>query len=71
MYRVPTHNRNNMSKEQLKRRANLLYKLRKKGIRCLTRQSTIFYPYGENPESITEIRNLRQEFHFAVQFEIM
>lgn len=59
-----------MSKKQLRRRAYLLYKLRKKGIRYLTRQFTIFYAYGENPENIPEIGCLRKEFHFAVQFEI-
>ena len=37
-----------MNKKQLRRRAYLLYKLRKKGIRCLTRQFTIFYPYGKD-----------------------
>lgn len=59
-----------MSKKQLRRRAYLLHKLRKKGIRCLTRQFTIFYPYGEDPENISEISHLRKEFHFAIQFEI-
>lgn len=59
-----------MSKKQLQRRAYLLYKLRKKGIRCLTRQFTIFYPYGKDPESVSEICRLRKEFHFSVQFEI-
>lgn len=60
-----------MSKKQLRRRAYLLYKLRKKGIRCLTRQFTIFYPYGKDPDTIAEIGYLRKEFHFAVQFEIV
>ena len=44
-----------MNKKQLRRRAYLLYKLRKKGIRCLTRQFTIFYPYGKDPEAMAEI----------------
>lgn len=60
-----------MSEKLKKRRANLLYKLRKKGVRCLTRQFTIFYPYGEDPENVPEINCLRKEFHFAVQFEIV
>lgn len=60
-----------MSKEQKKRRANLLYQLRQKGIRCITRDYTIFYPYGKDPNEIPEIRNLRNEFMFYVQFEIM
>jgi hypothetical protein len=57
-------------KKKLKRRANLLYALRKKGIRCDTRQRTVFFPYGESSEGICQIRRLREEFGFAVQFEI-
>ncbi len=60
-----------MSKEQAKRRANLLYRLRQKGIRCLTEQFTIFFPYGEDPNIISEVRCLREEYHFSVQFEII
>ena len=59
-----------MNKKQLRRRAYLLYKLRKKGIRCLTRQFTIFYPYGKDPETMAEIVHLRKDFHSSVQFEI-
>ena len=59
-----------MNKKQLRRRAYLPYKLRKKGIRCLTRQFTIFYPYGKDPVTMAEIVHLRKEFHFSVQFEI-
>lgn len=59
-----------MNKKQLRRRAYLLYKLRKKGIRCLARQFTIFYPYGKDPVTMAEIVHLRKEFHFSVQFEI-
>lgn len=33
----------------LRRRANLLYNLHKKGIRCLTKEHMIFFPYGKNP----------------------
>lgn len=32
-----------------KRRANLLYKLRRKGIEADTKQRVIFIPYGEEP----------------------
>lgn len=60
-----------MSKEQAKRRANLLYRLRQKGIRCLTEDFTIFFPYGEDPNVISEIRSLREEYYFSVQFEIV
>lgn len=54
----------------LKRRAGLLYRLRKKGIRCLTRQRTIFYPYGRDPNEVLQIRRLREEYDFTVQFTI-
>lgn len=54
----------------LKRRANILYRLRKKGIRCNTRQRTIFYPYGKNPNEVLEIKQLREEFYFTVQFKL-
>lgn len=53
-----------------KRVANILYRLRKKGVCCLTRQRIIFYPYGQNPDEISQIRRLRKEFHFTVQFKI-
>lgn len=59
-----------MSKEQAKRRSNLLYQLRQKGIRCITRRFTIFYPYGADPDTVPQIYNLRKEFNFTVQFEI-
>lgn len=59
-----------MSNKQLCRRTYLLHRLRKQGIRCLTKEYTIFFPYGEDPNAISEIRNLRGEFNFTVQFEI-
>ena len=55
---------------KLKRRANILYRLRKKGVSVITRKRTIFYKYGENPDIILQIRQLRDEFNFTVQFEI-
>lgn len=39
----------------LKRRANLLYNLRKKGVRCLTKEHMIFFPYNENPHEVCQI----------------
>lgn len=53
----------------LKRRTNLIYNLRKKGVKCNTRKRTIFYPYRENPNEILQIKQLREEFNFTVQFE--
>lgn len=60
-----------MSKEQAKRRNSLLYQLNQKGIRYLTQEFTIFYPYGEDPDAVSEICNLRKEFNFSVQFVIV
>lgn len=48
----------------------MLYRLRKKGVRCDTRHRTIFYPYGQNPNEVLEIRRLREEFNFTVQFQL-
>lgn len=56
--------------KSLRRRANLLYSLRKKGIRCLTKERMIFFPYEEEPYSIKQIVILCNEYHFHVQFEI-
>lgn len=53
------------------RRKNILYRLRKKGIRCLTKQRLIFFPYGGEPMDIIQIKRLREEFGFSVQFEIV
>lgn len=60
-----------MNKKQLRRRAYLLNRLRKQGVRCLTRCRTIFYPYGEDPKSVPYICQLTGEFDFHVQFEIV
>lgn len=54
-----------------KRRSNILYKLRKKGVRVDTKSRTIFFPYGEDPSQMIQISRLRREFHFNVQFEII
>lgn len=56
--------------QKLKRRANILYRLRKKGVRCDTRQKTIYFEYGSNPDSVIQIKRLRYEFDFNVQLEI-
>jgi hypothetical protein len=55
---------------RLKRRANLLYALRKKGVRCDTRRRTVFFPYGGDFGGVCQIRRLKEEFGFVVQFEI-
>ena len=54
-----------------KRRTNLLYNLRKKGIRCLTKERMIFFPYeGGDPHSVRQITRLCNEYHFHVQLEL-
>lgn len=59
-----------MDKKQ-KRRANILYRLRKKGIRCSTREREIYFPYGKEPMKVVQVRRLCDEFNFKVQFEIV
>lgn len=53
------------------RRKNILYKLRRKGVRCSTKERMIFYPYGGVPLNVVQIRRLCEEYGFKVQFEIM
>ena len=59
-----------MDKQKYKRRTNILYRIRKKNIRCNTRERTIFYPFGLNPYDILQIRQLLAEFNFVIQIEI-
>ena len=61
----------NWKKGVWKRRSNILYKLRKKGVRVNTKEHTIFIPYGEDPEQTVQVDRLRKEYHFTVQFEII
>ncbi|HAH74245.1 MULTISPECIES: hypothetical protein [Butyricimonas] len=56
-----------MDPKRYKRRNNILYRLRKKGIRCVTKERTIFIPYGINPYDILQIRQLLSEYHFVIQ----
>lgn len=55
---------------KLKRRTNILYRLRKKGIRCDTKARGIYYPYGRNPLEVVQIKRLCGEFNFNIQFII-
>lgn len=52
------------------KRDNLLYRLRKKGVRADTRECTIFFGVGGEPFKIRQIRRLCREFHFNVQLVI-
>ena len=53
------------------RRKNLLYKLRRQGFRCSSKDLVIFCPYGSNPLTVVQIRRLCKEYDFKVQFEIV
>lgn len=59
-----------MNKQRLKRRANLLYRLRKKGIRADTKEHVIFCPFNEDITGIVQCKRLRREIHFNIQFAI-
>lgn len=52
------------------RRDDLLYRLRKKGVRVQTRERTIFFSFDGEPFKIIQIKRLCKEFHFHVQLEI-
>lgn len=58
------------NKQRLKRRANILYRLRKKGIGANTKECTIFCAYNEDITGIVQMKRLRREFHFNIQFII-
>jgi len=55
--------------KKMRRRAGFLYRLRRKGVCCDTKQRTIYYPYRNTPHEC-EIAALRSEFGFNIQFEI-
>lgn len=55
----------------IKRRNNILYKLRRKGVRCDTKARTIELPYGSDPEGFVQVGRLRREYRFNVQFVII
>lgn len=54
-----------MDKKRM-RRKNLLYRLRKKGVKVDTRERCVYLPYGSEPDNIAQVRrllHLRQEVH--------
>jgi hypothetical protein len=62
---------NDLNKKRMKRRANILYRLRRKGVICDTRQRTIYWRESwDNPGLVLQVRQLRGEFHFEVQYEL-
>lgn len=57
-------------RKKTKRRNNLLYRLRKKGVRVSTRERTIFIRHDGCPSEFIQIRHLCREYHFYVQLEL-
>jgi len=57
--------------KRTKRRDNILYRLRRRGVRCSTRGRTIYVPAGTDTAPIPQVRRLCAEFGFAVQTEIL
>lgn len=55
----------------LRRRANLLYSLRKKGIKCDTKRKIIFMPYLTDTLKYGQVGKLCREFHFVVQWTLV
>ena len=52
------------------KRDNLLYKLRKKGVRVLTRERTIFFAFDRELFDVVQVKRLCREYHFNVQLEL-
>ena len=59
-----------MKQQRLKRRANILYRLRKKGIRADTKQRIVFCAAGKDITNIVQVKRLKQEFYFNIQIVI-
>ena len=59
-----------MNKQRLKRLANILYRLRKKGIKVDTKQRVIFCSFNEDITGIVQVGRLRKEFYFNIQLII-
>ncbi len=56
---------------RLRRRANLLYQLRKRGVECDTKCRLIFIPYMSNPFRHSQEEKLCNEYHFNIQYIII
>lgn len=59
-----------LSTQAKKRRDNLLYRLRRKGIEANTELRVFFIPYGVAPWNHIQAVRLCQEFNFNIQFII-
>ena len=50
----------------------MLYRLRRKGVSCSTRERTIYIPYDQkDPYREVQTRRLNKEFGFQVQLTIV
>ncbi len=56
------------SKQLLKRRANLLYRLRRKGVSCKTKARIIYIPFYDSPTEHIETIRLCKEYNFVIQY---
>lgn len=58
-------------KNAVKRRLyNLIYKTKKKGYPVKIQEKTIFCRCDRYPQEVKQIKRLRSEFGFVIQFEI-
>lgn len=55
----------------LKRRANLLYRLRRNGVDCSLKRKTIYLPFETSPMMYPQIKRLCNEYHFDIQYVII
>jgi hypothetical protein len=61
---------NEIAKKNRTIRYNLVFRLRKKGFRVVSREKTIIAEYLSKPMEVRQIRRLVKEYNFSVQFSI-
>lgn len=59
-----------MTKYKNKRRSNILYKLRRKGIEVNLKEKEIECPYGKNIREIPQVKHLCDEYNYHIQLII-
>ncbi len=60
-----------MTPRQRRRRDNLLYRLRRHGIRADTRSHTIYIPAGTDPWLHPQAARLHNEYNFQIQLTLL
>lgn len=68
VFRREGENGRSMVDRKTKRRYNLVYRLRKRGIMCDSRKRTIYLVFGTDTAEDRLCRQLCSEFRFAIQF---